>query len=310
MPLYREPPQPANTIDGALAAAANLLRKQGIDSPRREARLLLSQMAGISIDRMIADPTHRLSAVQQSRFEEAVGRRARRQPFAYITGQREFWSLPFQVSPATLVPRPDSETVIETVLTVCPVRDRAYRILDLGTGSGCLLLALLNEYPAATGIGVDVSAEAVAVARGNARGMDVNGRADFMVGDWGTGLDVRFDIVVANPPYVATAEIAELAPEVADHEPRLAICGGSDGLRAYAALLGDVGRLLAPTGHAVVEIGQGQAPAVAALMAEHGLTVISTHPDLAGIVRCLTAVSRSPAPRMSEKTLGLSQTNR
>jgi release factor glutamine methyltransferase len=212
---------------------------------------------------------------------------------AYILGEREFWSLPLFVGPGVLVPRPETETLVEAALEAFPDRTAPLRILDLGTGSGCLLLALLREYPNASGVGVDRSAEALAHATLNARRHGLADRALLVRGDWGRGLAESFELIVANPPYVASGELAELAPEVARYEPRAALDGGADGLDAYRAILPDLPRLLAPAGVACLEIGAGQATALAAL-AEVGGFRVAVRPDLAGIPRCLVLRRGTP----------------
>jgi len=212
---------------------------------------------------------------------------------AYILGEREFWSLPLFVGPGVLVPRPETETLVEAALEAFPDRRVPLGILDLGTGSGCLLLALLREYPNASGVGVDRSAEALAHATLNARRHGLADRAHLVHGDWGRGLAGPFELIVANPPYVASGELTELAPEVARYEPRAALDGGADGLDAYRAILPDLPRLLAPAGVACLEIGAGQATALAALAEVAGFRV-AVRPDLAGIPRCLVLRHRTP----------------
>jgi release factor glutamine methyltransferase len=216
---------------------------------------------------------------------------------ARIIGVKEFWGLPFQVVPAVLVPRPDTETVVETALARLD-RDGArsrrlrvadLRIADLGTGSGAILIALLRELPSAWGIGTDCDAAALATARANAVGLGVAARAAFIACDFGAALAGNFDLVAANPPYIATDEIAALAPEVRDFDPRGALDGGPDGLAAYRTITRDAVRLLAPGGHLVMEIGAGQSQAVAALAAAAGLRSIAVAPDLAGIPRTVSA---------------------
>jgi release factor glutamine methyltransferase len=213
---------------------------------------------------------------------------------AYILGEREFWGLPFKVSPAVLVPRPDSETVIEAVLSLMPDRDRAWRILDLGVGSGCLLMTLLREYPQASGVGLDASNEALKVAGQNAEALGVSSRARLVAGDWReagwtSGLDDPFDLVVSNPPYIDSAAIEGLMPEVARFEPRLALDGGPDGLDAYRLIAGARPKLVAAGGYLVVEIGEGQAIDVKGLFAVAGLTPLAPWKDLGGIERVVAA---------------------
>jgi len=223
-----------------------------------------------------------------------TARRIAREPMAYILGEREFWGLPFKVSPAVLVPRPDSETVIEAVLGLMPDRDRAWRILDLGVGSGCLLLTLLREYAQASGVGLDASEAALAVALQNAGALGVSRRAQLVLGDWRQaewteGLGGPFDLVVSNPPYVESAAIDGLMPEVARFEPRLALDGGRDGLDAYRLLAAAGSKLVTAGGHLVVEVGEGQAIGVKRLFASAGLTPLASWKDLGGIERVVPA---------------------
>ena len=215
---------------------------------------------------------------------------------AYVLGEREFWGLPFKVSPAVLVPRPDSETLIEAALALMPDRQRAWRILDLGLGSGCLLLTLLREYPNASGVGVELSQEALAVAEANAQALGVAGRALLVPGDWRQPewqrpLGGPFDLLVSNPPYIEAAAIEHLMPEVARFEPRLALDGGPDGLAAYRAIATAAPDLMAPGGRLLVEAGEGQAPEISRIFASAGLTIEAPWKDLAGIDRVVTMVS-------------------
>jgi release factor glutamine methyltransferase len=237
----------------------------------------------------MADPALALDAEQAATLARLVERRLRREPIAYILGEREFWSLPFAVGPAVLIPRPETETVVETVLDAVGERTAILRILDLGTGSGCLLLALLSELPGTTGLGIDASEPGLALARRNAARLDLARRCEFRRGDWGKGLDERFDLIVGNPPYVADHEWPRLQPEIRHFEPRAALVAGPDGLAAYRALAPDCARLLAQDGQCALEIGQGQGDAVAAILGQHGLEVTARRCDLASIERCLLA---------------------
>lgn len=274
------------TIARALCAATRRLREAGIESPRAEARLLLRHVTGLAPELLVRERDRVLVADELARLEALVAGRAAREPVAYLLGEREFWSLPLRVRPGVLVPRPETETLVEAALAAFPERTAALRILDLGTGSGCLLAALLHEYPNAFGVGVDRSAEALAVAADNLAALGLAARARLVRGDWGTALSGPFDLVVANPPYVASGELEALAPEVERYEPRLALDGGPDGLSAYRALLPDLLRLLAAHGLACLEIGAGQAATLRALFAAAGFTV-ALRADLAGIARCL-----------------------
>jgi release factor glutamine methyltransferase len=274
------------TIDAALAAAAAALRAAGVDAPRRDTRLLLARVVGDAEATPFAGGDRVLDRRQAAAFAALVRRRGAREPLSHVLGRREFWSLDFSVGPAALDPRPDSECLVETALALMPDRDAALRVLDLGSGSGCLLLAVLSERPRARGVGVDAAPAALALARRNARALGLSSRARFVRGDWGRRLRAPFDLVLCNPPYVRTGDIAALEPEVARYEPRQALDGGPDGLDAYRRMLPDLARL-ARDGAGVVEIGEGQADAVSAIAAEAGLATVARRHDLAGRVRCL-----------------------
>jgi release factor glutamine methyltransferase len=219
---------------------------------------------------------------------------------AQILGEREFWSLPFKVTADTLDPRPDSETVVQAALDDLPDHYARLRVLDLGTGTGCLLLALLSELPRAFGVGTDISAGALKVARRNAAALGLSGRVGLVRANWGEGLTGTFDLVVANPPYIADPDFADLEPEVALYEPRIALSGGADGLTCYRALAPQVVRLLAPTGKAVIEIGAGQEQAVRAILQAAGAVWVSSPHDLAGKERCLVVRGTDRPPRPAQ----------
>ena len=262
-----------------------MLRAAGVADPAREARLLLAH----ALDRDAAALLDRGARVDPGGFEALVARRVRREPLALITGSIGFWTLDLEVSPATLIPRADSETLIEAALEALPDRARVRRILDLGTGTGCLLLAALSEYPHAWGIGVDRSTAAVALAARNARRNALASRAVLVCADWAAAFagTAGFDLVLSNPPYIAAADIAELMPEVSRHEPRSALDGGADGLDAYRAILAALPALLGSGGLAVLELGRGQGDAVGLMAAEHGLAVRAVRTDLGGMKRAI-----------------------
>ena len=277
----------ARSIQSSLSEVAGRLAAAGIEDARREARLLIAAALGWEPVQVWNAPEAVLDGPAQTRLAALTARRAARVPVSRLLGYREFWSLRFELSPATLDPRPDSETMIEAALAALPDRAKPYRILDFGTGTGCLLLAALTELPAASGLGIDRSTEAVAVARRNAAALELSGRAGFIVGDWGAAIIGQWDVILANPPYIATAEIGSLMPEVVRHEPRQALDGGPDGLDAYRALGAPIKRLLAPAGRVFLELGAGQKPAVMALMTGAGLAIEGVRPDLSGVDRCL-----------------------
>jgi release factor glutamine methyltransferase len=280
---------PPETIGSTLGAVAAALAGAGFDEPRRRARRLVAAALGLSATEVFANLDRMIPAADAGRVADMLPRALAHEPLSRILGRREFWGLDFMLSADTLDPRPETETVVEAVLARLADPNRDYRILDLGTGSGCLLLALLSELPAASGIGVDCTAGAVATAQRNAERLGLRGRADFRVGDWGKGMLERFDIVVANPPYIAAAEMASLPPEVRYFDPRRALEGGDDGLCAYRAIAADLPRLLAGGGVFAVEIGQGQDEAVRAIVGGCGLVIEETAADLAGIPRCVVA---------------------
>lgn len=272
-------------IGTVLREAGKRLAAAGVEDAQRDARLLLQAASGLSPATLVAFPERAVEATVLARFHRLVERREKREPMAQILGEREFWSLRFRVTADTLDPRPDSETLVQAVLDRVTDRNASLRLVDFGTGTGCLLLSLLHELPHAAGLGVDVSAAALEIAAGNARSLGLEQRATFQTGDWADGIAPSFDIVVSNPPYIARAEIAGLQPEVARFEPRLALDGGVDGLDAYRAFLPATARLLRPGGLAAFEVGAGQADSVGAIGIAGGLRHIATAPDLGGIPR-------------------------
>lgn len=281
------------TLAGAIAAAAARLTAAGIEESRREARLLVCRQLGVGPEQLLSHPERRLDAGDTARIEAAIARRAAREPVSRILGEREFWSLPFALNAATLDPRADSETLIGAVLAELGGRSAPLRLLDLGTGTGCLLLALLSELPQAEGLGIDASAEAVALAAENARRLGLAGRAGFRCHDWDAGLaplGAAWDVILSNPPYIASEEIGELAPEVAAYDPRLALDGGPDGLAAYRSLVPAAAEVIAERGLIALEIGEGQASAVESLLRAAGFRPLRRARDLAGRERCLLAV--------------------
>lgn len=281
----------AATIQELLGAAVARLTAAGIDQPWREARLLLAGATGIAISTIVAWPERAVVAEHVDRFESWLLRRLAHEPISRILGRREFWSLPFIVTPATLDPRPDSETLIEAVLAAYPDRERPYRIVDFGTGTGCLLLALLSEYRNAQGLGIDRSEAAARIARANAESLGLAGRGNIVVADWDAPVSARFDIVVANPPYIPSREIPELMPAVRLYDPLAALDGGADGLDPYRILAATASRLLNPAGTVFFEVGAGQADDVDALLRTAGLHDCECRRDLAGIARVVSAKS-------------------
>lgn len=276
------------TRDHAYRMLAWRLKEAGIDSSSLDARLLVMAACGCSEMDMIREPGKRISSEQELVLDGYESRRLAGEPVSRILGTREFWGLSFLIGPHSLDPRPDSETLIETSLKLLS-EHKSPRILDLGTGSGCLLIALLSEHQNAEGIGIDLSLETLDLAQENARKLSVSERATFRHGRWAEGINERFDLVISNPPYIPAADIESLAIEVRAYDPRLALDGGSDGLDAYRALAQAIPALLSPKGHAVIELGEGQGDDVSALFVKAGLDVLTIVPDLAGIPRALVA---------------------
>jgi len=252
--------------------------------------LLLAHALGLAPADVLRD---RDTLVDGDALLPLVIRRAAREPLALILGRREFWSLDFAVSPATLIPRPESETLIEAALAAFAGRDPPDRVLDLGTGTGCLLLAALSEFRSAFGVGVDRSAEAAPLAKANASALGLAGRAAFVCADWAGALGARFDLILCNPPYIPTSCLPGLMPDVAEHEPWSALDGGSDGYAAYRHLLPEILRLLQPDGVAVLELGLDQADAVGDMARRMGL-VVDFRNDLSGIERAVLLRRTSP----------------
>jgi release factor glutamine methyltransferase len=269
----------------------NEFRSAGLDSPELDARILIGHALSLDHTALAASDARILDMKEQDAIAAFADRRLAREPVARIVGSKEFWSLKLRVDATTLVPRPETETVVETALVTIDAGGlcaRPLRIADLGTGSGALLLALLVELPNAFGIGTDMSVGALRVARDNARRLRLT-RAAFVACDMSAALAGTYDLIVANPPYIASSEIAATAPEVRNYDPRSALDGGADGLDYYRAIAGTAPALLKPAGALVVELGAGQAPAVAALFAAAGLEPSPPRADLHGVPRALVA---------------------
>jgi release factor glutamine methyltransferase len=280
------------TLGSLLGEAASTLSRAGFAEPRRLARRLVASALGLTPAELLGRPEQVVDQQQASRFRQALDRMAGREPLSRILGCREFWGLEFELSPDTLDPRPETETVVEAVLRRVSDRRAPLRLLDLGTGTGCILLALLSELPAATGVGVDIAAGAMITARRNAAALGLAKRAHFVVGDWGAAVTGGFEVIVSNPPYIARAALANLPCEVALYDPCLALDGGTDGLDAYRSLVRDLPRLLKPGAVFVSEVGLGQT------LETSGLAIERCERDLAGIRRCMVA-------RALQKTVGM-----
>ncbi len=281
------------TLVSAWTAGKARLAAAGVESPAIDARLLLEAAAGAPRAEIIADPHRALTSAQADTLDGYLARREGREPISHILGVKGFWKIMLRVTPDVLTPRPDTETILDVVLPAFP-SERPVSVLDLGVGSGAILLAILAERPAARGLGVDVSEEALAVARENAANLGLAGRVALMRGDWTTGLAADgFDWVVSNPPYIATGDLAHLAPEVRDHEPRLALDGGADGLTAYRALAPQILRVLRPGGRFAVEIGEGQRGGVVTLFRQAGAVDVRVTSDLGGRDRVVAGVKKA-----------------
>jgi len=287
---------PAGSIGEILHAATDRLNQQGIDTARLDARVLMSHVLGKDPAWIIGHADEPITEGVKQRFEALASRREAYEPVAYLTGMREFWSLPFHVTPETLIPRPDTETLVAAALEVFKDGPPA-RILDLGTGCGCILLSLLSEWSEAQGTGVDIAKPSIAVAGINAAALDMAERAEFFAGDWQLALpadDAEYDLIVANPPYISEPEMADLPADVADFEPHRALAAGADGLDAYRRMAPALAELLRPGGFFLGEIGMKQADTATAILADAGLTVMEIQADAAGRPRCV--VARSPIP--------------
>ncbi|WP_369719849.1 peptide chain release factor N(5)-glutamine methyltransferase [Bradyrhizobium sp. LLZ17] len=287
-----------SSIESARRALAARLQSAGIEEAALDARLLVGAALGLDLTAMVMQAGRRLTPEEVVRVEGYAERRLAHEPVARIVGAREFWGLPFRLSEATLVPRPDTETVVELALELfreLTISGRRPRIADIGTGSGAILLALLHEIPDAFGVGTDLSLSALDTARGNAAALGLADRAAFVACSYATALSGPFDLIVSNPPYIPSAEIPKLSIEVRAHDPHLALDGGNDGYDAYRALMPQAAERLAPGGALIVEAGQGQARNIETLMAAAAL-VVDRPPkaDLAGIPRAVSARKMPP----------------
>ena len=284
--------------DASIAETVRLVsqafRAAHIEAPEADARLLIGHALHLSRAQLTAQAYRLLEAREVNMISALAARRLRHEPVARILGRKEFWSLELQVTPAVLVPRPETETLIESALeavTAQGLRLEKLRVLDIGTGSGALLLAALKELPNAIGTGTDISADALEVARANAERLQLAARCTFVACDIAIGVAGPFDLILSNPPYIASGDIASLMPEVRDYDPILALDGGNDGLDFYRAIAADALRLLAPGGRLIIELGAGQEAAVSALFTKAGLAVDQARKDLAGIPRSLGATA-------------------
>jgi len=291
------PPDPlaGASIDAARRRLARRFRTHGLEAPALDARILVGHALGLDHTGLAAQANRVLTPEEARAIAGLSARRLAREPVARIRGEKEFWGLPFKLNSETLLPRPETETVVEAALAALDRdnrKSRALRIVDLGTGSGALLLSLLSGLPRACGIGTDISVAALQCARDNAVALGLSARASFVACDYGAALGAPADLLVSNPPYVARADIAGLQAEVRDFDPRRALDGGPDGFDGYRTIASDARRLLAPEGILVVELGQGQLGAVTAIFAATGLEPAAPRYDLSGIPRALVMQGR------------------
>lgn len=275
-------------ISAALTEGEAALTAAGIDNPRNEARLLLGHVLGITPAQVFARADDDLAANNLKTFYTLLSARCEGTPLAHLTGQREFWSMNFHVTPATLIPRPDTETLVELVESSFKDRPPPNAVLDLGTGSGCILLALLSVFENADGVGLDMSKDACRIAAANARALGFEKRARIIEGSWADGIDGTFDMIVSNPPYIPSADIETLDIDVRGYEPLGALDGGVDGLDAYRALIPAAIPALSEEGMLVLEVGIGQADDVSEIAFVHGLVAGPRRKDLAGIERAVS----------------------
>jgi release factor glutamine methyltransferase len=270
----------------ALRDATRRLTEAGIEDAPRDARRLLAHALGLAPDRLTLHLQDEVGAAAKVAFEAAMTARLARQPVAQITGERLFWGRSFRVTRDTLDPRPETETLVAEALS-----QPFTRVLDLGTGTGCILLSLLADRPEATGLGADLSPAALKVAKDNAGRLSVADRADFALSDWFDAVSGQFDLIVSNPPYIAADEMPSLSPDVRNWEPELALTPGGDGLIAYRRIMAGMGAYLAPAGRLIVEIGPSQGAAVAAMFARAGLQAVRILTDLDGRDRCVVGTN-------------------
>jgi release factor glutamine methyltransferase len=274
----------SETLVSLWTDARRRLEAAGVDSPVIDARLLLEAGAGVGRVDIVTDPRRPVSAEQAAAVEAFVRRREAREPIGHILGRKGFWTLDLAVNADVLSPRPETELLVEVAMETL-AKGWPARVLDLGVGSGAILLSVLSERPLSTGIGIDASEAALTIARANAERLGFSDRATLRQGNWTDGLEGQFDLILSNPPYIPSTDIDGLEPEVARWEPRLALDGGPDGLDPYRRIIADLPRLLAPTGVFAFEVGKGQAEAVQALAEAQGLTTSTPRLDLAGIAR-------------------------
>ncbi|WP_288350549.1 peptide chain release factor N(5)-glutamine methyltransferase [uncultured Thalassospira sp.] len=281
------------TLGTLMAEGVAALNEAGIENARMDVRILLARAAGVDGGRISAWPEDEVAADKEAAFRDMIARRSGHEPVGRILGERDFWRHTFKLAPETLEPRPDSETLVEWAIDFLEDND-APRIVDFGTGTGCLLLSTIGDLPRSSGIGLDISEGAVACARENARALDLDGQVEFRISDWDSALDDReradgFDLVMSNPPYITRDEMETLSPEVQKFDPRIALTDEGDGLAAYRVLSQVAFDLAKPGGFVIFEIGRGQEKDVGQLLVEAGFVGVEYREDLGGIVRCVAA---------------------
>jgi release factor glutamine methyltransferase len=281
----------------ALRAGVLRLQQAKIESASLDARILLQHAVHINREELMGRPLASMTQAQMDHYKSLLEKRSQRQPVAQLIGKREFWGMDFRVTGDTLDPRPDSETLIEAVLAARPDRNAPIKILDLGTGTGCLILTLLKEYKNAVAVAVDRCAQALEVARGNAQALELEGRVQFVESNWCEKVQGVFDVVISNPPYIPSADIAGLETEVKKFEPMGALDGGVDGMDAYRAILSQIKKVLSPGGIAAFEIGFGQQQSLESLAKGAGMQLVSHRKDLSGVVRTLIFQSINTNPK-------------
>jgi release factor glutamine methyltransferase len=270
-----------------LIASKQNLKEAGVTSPFLDAEILLAAVLEKTREFVIGYPEYQLSVEEIAKFNAFIKRRASFEPVAKIIGAKEFWGREFFVSGATLDPRPDSESLIEEVFRLLPDKNTELKILDLGTGTGCLLLTLLAEYPNAQGTGVDISEDALNIAKNNAIKLGLANKSEFILNDWAARLGGKFDIIISNPPYIKNSDIEDLAPEVSTYEPRLALAGGDDGLDCYRKLAFQTKDILNENGYIIFEFGKGQENDLRKILEQAGMRFVSLKNDLTGTPRCI-----------------------
>lgn len=275
------------SVKDVLRHAVLELQRAHIETASMDARVLLQHVLGLTREELLLNTERKVNSGQLAQYDELVEMRKNRQPVSQLIGTREFWGMCFKVTNHTLDPRPDSETLIEAILARIANREAPLRILDLGTGTGCLLLTLLTEYPNAHGTGVDICGSALNVAQENATRLGLERRSRFLASSWGNSVEGSYDLIISNPPYIPSAAIANLAPEVSRWEPKLALDGGPDGMECYRSIVPQLKTLLNPTGLAVFEIGMGQAKELETIVQASGLQVVGSKDDMAYITRCI-----------------------